>query len=72
MEPSKLKLLTVLSQDTTDNINKEKKHPQILLPVFLLGQEVFYTEPNSITSHNLKHSVTLYKLQPFKLFKMDR
>jgi len=58
----KLKLLTVLSQDTTECGNKEKKPQLIQLPAFSPGQEDCCTELNSMRTKNYKISVTLLRL----------
>jgi hypothetical protein len=46
MDQFKLKLLTEQSLDITECINKENKHQQIQLLVFLLGLEDFFIELN--------------------------
>lgn len=59
MVRSRLKLHMVLSPDTIECGNKEKKPQLTQLPAFSLGQEDSSTEPNSMKTKNSNTSATL-------------
>ena len=56
-----------LLQDIIENIKKEKQHQQIVLQVFLHGQEDYNTELNLIIIHNYNNSVKVLNKQSLKL-----
>lgn len=72
MERLRLRLLTVQSQDTIDNIKKVNKLQPTQLPVFLLGQEDFFTELSSTIFQSLRNSVIALKLQLSNVLRMGR
>jgi len=70
MDLLKLKLLMEQLQDITECINKVNKLQLIQLPVFLLGQEVFYIELHLIRMRSCKTSVRLLRDRLSKQLRM--
>lgn len=71
MDQYNLKQLMELLLDIIECINKENKLQLIQLPVFSLGQEVLFTEPNLIKIQNYKISLKFLNNQLFKQLNKD-